>query len=323
MQGDLIRCPCDNRLMTRPRLGKPDLHRVGIDFNVPSATDGLSVTFAGVSTLLFSDGHSAVLFDGFFSRPSFSTVAFGRLTPNAARIDAALERLGLRDKLRPTLEAVVPVHSHYDQAQDAAEVARRTNARLVGGASTANIGRGADRHEDRIQTVASGDRVELGSFALEFMASTHCPPDRYPGTITKPVRPPVRTSAFRCGEAWSIRITHAGGQSALVQGSAGFVDHALEGWKASVAYLGVGQLGHQSGAYIDRYWDETVRTVGARRVVLTHWDNFFRPLTSPLQALPYAVDDLRNTARRLRALAEADGVSLHFPALWRREDPWA
>ena len=36
------------------------------------------------------------------------------------------------------------------------------------------------------------------------------------------------------------------------------------------------------------YWTETVRAVGARRVVLIHWDDFFRPLSKPLRALPYA-----------------------------------
>ncbi|MGN6161533.1 MAG: MBL fold metallo-hydrolase [Marmoricola sp.] len=309
--------------MTRPRLGKPDVHGIGIGFDVPPAAGDLAVTFAGVSTLLFSDGRSAVLVDGFFSRPPLRTVAFGRLTPHAARIEAALERLGLRRRTPPTLEAVVPVHSHFDHAQDSADVARRTEALLIGGSSTSNLGLGAGLPSKRIRTVASGDQVSLGAFALDFVAGTHCPPDRYPGTIDAPVEPPARASAYRCGEAWSIRVTHASGRSALVQGSAGYVEGSLDGWRADVAYLGVGQLGHQSDAYIDEYWAQTVRLVGARRVVLTHWDNFFRPLSKPLVALPYAVDDLDRTARRLRRLAAEDGVSLHLPTVWRREDPWA
>ena len=47
--------------------------------------------------------------------------------------------------------------------------------------------------------------------------------------------------------------------------------------QADVAYLGAGQLGAQSEDYITEYWSQTVRTVGARRVVLIHWDDFFRP----------------------------------------------
>ncbi len=166
--------------------------------------------------------------------------------------------------------------------------------------------------------------MTYGAWTVTLVESEHCPPDRFPGTIDAPVVPPARAAAYRCGEAWSILLEHAAtGRSALVQGSAGFVPGALAGRRAEVAYLGVGQLGIQPEEYLRRYWDETVRTVGARRVVLTHWDDFFRPLDRPLRALPYAGDDLDVTMRVLGELAAADGVPLHLPQVWRREDPWA
>ena len=97
---------------------------------------------------------------------------------------------------------------------------------------------------------------------------------------------------------------------------------ALRGRTADVAYLGVGQLGLQPESYLVEYWAETVRTVGARRVVLTHWDDFFRPLDQPLRALPFAGDDLDASMRVLTRLAAEDGVALHLPTLWQRADPW-
>ncbi len=39
-------------------------------------------------------------------------------------------------------------------------------------------------------------------------------------------------------------------------------------------------------------------------MVLIHWDDFFRPLTEPMIALPYAGDDLNVTMRVLSRLAE-------------------
>jgi L-ascorbate metabolism protein UlaG (beta-lactamase superfamily) len=66
-----------------------------------------------------------------------------------------------------------------------------------------------------------------------------------------------------------------------------------------------------------------VRIVGARRAVLVHWDDFFRPLSKPLRALPYVADDLDASLRILSGLAERDGVALEMPTVWRREDPWA
>lgn len=75
--------------------------------------------------------------------------------------------------------------------------------------------------------------------------------------------------------------------------------------------------------YIRAYWAQTVETVGARRVVLTHWDDFFRGLDEPLRALPYVGDDLDVTLRIFTSLATEQGVALHLPTLWRREDPWS
>jgi L-ascorbate metabolism protein UlaG (beta-lactamase superfamily) len=216
----------------------------------------------------------------------------------------------------------VPVHTHFDHALDSAEVARRTGALLLGGESAANIGRGAALPADRIRVVTPGVPLTCGTFTLTLLPSAHCPPDRFPGAITAPLVPPARTTAYRCGEAWSILLTHDDGHTALIQGSAGFVPGALAGHRADVVYLGVGQLGVLDENYLRTYWAQTVEAVGARRVVLTHWDDFFRPLDRPLRALPYAGDDLDVTLRVLGGLAADQHIPLHLPTVWRRENPW-
>jgi L-ascorbate metabolism protein UlaG (beta-lactamase superfamily) len=302
----------------RLKPGRPDIGRYADRFDVSEAQGELGVTFLGVSTLLLDDGDSAVLTDGFFSRPSLPKVAVGRIAPDQARIEAALDRVGVE-----RLDAVVPVHTHYDHAMDSAVVAQRTGAVLAGGVSVANVGRGHGLPDEQILVVTPGQPVSLGAFRLTWIESEHCPPDRYPGEIAEPVVPPVRAGAYRCGEAWSLLVEHHDGRSALIQGSAGFVRDALTGAHAEVAYLGVGQLGLQDEEYLRTYWNETVEAVGARHVVLIHWDDFFRPLDRPLRALPYAGDDLDATMRIFEALAAEQGVTLHFPTLWRREDPWA
>jgi L-ascorbate metabolism protein UlaG (beta-lactamase superfamily) len=307
----------------RVRLGRPDLSRYADLFDVRPAQGDLGVTFLGVATLLFDDGEHAVLTDGFFSRPSLARVALGKLAPDLPRIDAALDRLGLDGGPPTRLRAVAPVHTHFDHAMDSAVVARRTGAPLLGGSSVAQVGRGAGLPDGQVRVVAPQVPQVLGSFTVTFVGSAHCPPDRYPGAIAQPVVPPVRAGAYRCGDAWSLLVTHAGGRTALVQGSAGFVPGALAGHRADVAYLGVGQLGVQDEDYIRTYWAESVRAVGARDAVLIHWDDFFRPLDRPLRALPYAGDDLDVTLRLLRRLADDDGVGLHLPTVWRREDPWS
>jgi L-ascorbate metabolism protein UlaG (beta-lactamase superfamily) len=303
----------------RLKLGRPDIARYADRFDAPSAdADSLSATWMGVATLLLDDGSSALLTDGYFSRPSLAQVAAAKVSPSPARVDGCLARAQVTQ-----LEAVIPVHTHIDHVMDSALVVDRTGARLVGGESAANVGRGYGLPEDRLVVAVSGEPITLGAFDVTLVESHHCPPDRFPGVIDAPLTPPVKASAYRCGESWSTLVHHRPtGRRLLIQGSAGFVKGALTGHRADAVYLSVGQLGLQPRSYLVDYWTETVRAVGARRVLLIHWDDFFRPLSKPLRALPYAGDDLDVSIRVLDELAAQDGVALHLPTVWRRENPW-
>ena len=305
----------------RLKLGRPDISRYRDRLDVPVAQpdSAVTVSWLGVSTLLVDDGATAFLTDGFFSRPSLLDVGLRTLTTSVSRVEDCLKRAGI-----DRLTAVMPVHTHYDHAMDSAVVATLTGSCVVGGESTANIARGYGLAEDRIVLASPGEEMNFGPVGVTLIESHHCPPDRFPGVITRPVVPPVKASAYRCGETWSILIHHRpSARRLLIQGSAGFVPGALDGRHAEVVYLGVGQLGVQPVRYIEQYWEQTVRAVGARRVVLIHWDDFFRPLTDPLRALPYAGDDLDVTMRVLGSLAQRDGVALNLPPLWQPTDPWA
>lgn len=262
------------------RFGRPDINRYTDRFDVPRAENDFGVTFLGVSTLLLDDGESALLTDGFFSRPSPGRVLFRRIAPDVERITTGLTRAGAGVG---RLAGVLPVHTHYDHAQDSAVVAARTGARLLGGRSAAQIGRGHGPPAEQIDIVASGDTRRFGRFEVTWLESTHCPPDRFPGPIAGPVVPPVRVKAYRCGEAWSILLAHDNGRTALIQGSAGFVPGALSGRHADVAYLGVGQLGRQDEAYLRSYWAQTV--AGGRRAA-RRAHSLGRLLPSARQAAP-------------------------------------
>jgi len=303
----------------RLKLGRPDIARYAGRFDVPAAEpDALSVTWMGVATLLIDDGSSALMTDGYFSRPSLAKVAAGTVAPSPARVDGCLARAKVS-----RLAAVIPVHTHIDHVLDSALVADRTGAQLVGGQSAANVGRGYGLPENRIVVAVGGQPIQLGTYEITLVESHHCPPDRYPGVIGEPLITPVKAAAYRCGESWSTLVHHRPtGRRLLIQGSAGFVEGALAGHRADAVYLSVGQLGLQPRSYLVDYWTETVRAVGARRVILIHWDDFFRPLTKPLRALPYAGDDLDVSIRILDELATGDGVALHLPTVWRRENPW-
>ena len=299
----------------RIRLGRPDLSDYESRFDVPLAAGPLSVTFLGVSTLLIDDGTSALMTDGFFSRPGLLAVSTRRIGPDQGRIDACLDRAGVS-----RLEAVLPVHTHFDHALDSAVVAERTGASLVGGESAANIARGHGLPEERIRVAVPGDPMAYGPWSVMLVESAHCPPDRFPGAIDSPSYPdPGQRLQVRRGVV--DPGPHSGGRSALVRAMP--ASSRCPRRPARRGRLSRRRSTRHPGRELLRtYWNETVRAVGARRVVITHWDDFFRPLDAPLRALPYAGDDLDATIRLLGGLAAEDGIPLQLPRVWEREDPW-
>ena len=64
----------------RLKLGRPDIGGYRDRFDVPAASPDseLTVMWLGVSTMLVRDGATALLTDGFFSRPGLVEVGLGR-----------------------------------------------------------------------------------------------------------------------------------------------------------------------------------------------------------------------------------------------------
>jgi L-ascorbate metabolism protein UlaG (beta-lactamase superfamily) len=264
----------------------------------------VTVSFLGVATLVFSDGDTLLMTDGWFTRVGLLDLLRGRpVAPDLEAIERGLERVGIANLL-----ALLPVHSHYDHAQDAGEVARRTGALLLGSRTTAWIGRGAGLPEEQIRVVEPGVPMRLGAFTVTHVPSRHVRLPFGAGALgvelAAPLVPPVPASAYVEGGSWSILIEHPLG-TALVQGSAGFVEGVLERYRADAVFLGVGGLARQGEAYSERYFREIVEAVGARQVIPIHYDDLTAPTDGPLVPMPALVDDVAKSFDRLIARAAA------------------
>jgi L-ascorbate metabolism protein UlaG (beta-lactamase superfamily) len=266
-----------------------------------SADGGVTVTFLGVSTVLVNDGETAILTDGFFSRPPMLRTALGTIAPDRAVVDAMLARAGITK-----LAAVIVVHSHYDHVMDAPLVAERTGAMLVGSESTANVGRGAGLAEERMHVARDTETLRFGRLEVTLVPSRHLPHGMAIGSIDAPLVTPARASDYLEGGSWSVLIRHPSG-SLLVQGSAGWLDGALAGRQADVVLLGIAGLGTQPAAYRERYLAEVVDAVGARLVIPIHWDDFTLPLSEPLVPMPRLLDDFPAGMALLQAHAAEPG----------------
>lgn len=282
-----------------------ELH-AGVERPIAAAdAGGVRARWMGCATLLLDDGETRLLFDGFFSRPAKWQVAFTRIAPDEARIEAALARAGIEH-----LDAVLTAHSHYDHAMDAPHVAARTGALLVGSSSTSRIAQGLDLPVERVRVVEGGERLSFGRFTVTVFAVPHTPggPD-LSGEIDEPLRPPARAWAWREGGCRAYLVEH-GGRGILVHASTSFTPGLFASARAEVAFLGTASLGRLGRAYARDWWRETVRAVGARAAIPIHWDDFTLPLDEPLRPMPPLMDDFGDSMESLADLARADGVEL-------------
>lgn len=278
--------------------------------------EAVTVTWLGISTLLFDDGETQVLIDGVFTRVG----AVKSLLLRPVRSDVATINYAMAKYAINRLAAVIPVHSHHDHAIDVGHIANRSTAVILGSESTSNIARGASVPVDQYQTLADGESRQFGDFTIELVASRHAPigPDDreiFPGIIEEPLRQPARISEYRTGVVWSVIVSHPRGTT-LVHGSSGFVEGKLQGKSADVVMLGIAGLADLGEAYVARYWQETVEATGASRVIAIHHDDFTAPFET-VRLLPDMLDKVLVTTARIDALVAAgdENVSTELPPL--------
>jgi L-ascorbate metabolism protein UlaG (beta-lactamase superfamily) len=242
----------------------------------------IAATWFGVTGVLLDDGEHSLLIDPFFTRPEgmLSFLGNAEIAPDEKRIADVLARAGVHH-----VDAVLVSHSHFDHAMDAGVVARLTGAKLVGSASTANIGRGSSLADSQIHVIEPGETLRFGHFAVRFIESRHAGATggRPTGDITAPLVPPAHYLDYKQGGTYSIFIEHPAG-NILHHGSAGFIPGALKGLHADVVFLGIALRED-----LPTYLREVVDAVGARRVIPVHWDDFTRGLDQPMIPFPIGI----------------------------------
>lgn len=276
--------------------------------------DSVTVTWLGVTTLLFDDGETQILIDGFFSRPTLADILLRRRVNNdAAIIDYAMNKFRMR-----RLAAIIPVHSHFDHAMDVGAIANRSSASILGSESTAQIARGAGVPEDQITVVEQEANFEFGNFRVTLRPAGHAPIGwrgavPLDGEIEAPLKMPQPITAWRMGGAYTVIIEHPQG-TALVQGSAAYKKYELQDIAADVVFLGVAQLGALGRDYAELYWQHTVTATGSHSVYPIHFDDYTQPF-GVVALPPKIIDNFDTTATWLNEFRRRwDGdASLFMP----------
>ena len=257
--------------------------------------DVVTVTWLGVTTLLFDDGETQILIDGFFSRPSAADILLDRPVENdAPKINYAMNEFRMR-----RLAAIIPLHSHFDHAMDVGAIANRSSASILGSYSTAQIARGAGVPDDQITVVEGSTSFEFGAFKVTMLPIGHAPIGwggsvPFDGVIAEPLTMPQPVSAWRMGGGFTVVIEHPQG-TALVQGSSAYRKYELEDIAADVVFLGVAQLNSLGRDYAELFWQHTVTATGSHSVYPIHFDDFMLPF-GVVELPPKFIDNFETTA---------------------------
>ncbi|TGK07744.1 MBL fold metallo-hydrolase [Leptospira semungkisensis] len=274
------------------------------------------VTFLGTSSLLLDDGETQVLTDGFFSRPSLFRTAFTKISSNGSEIKYVMLLAGIKK-----LKGILVCHSHYDHSMDAPFIAKETNAKLYGSISTLMIGRGEGVPEEQLILFEPGQKIQIGKFKITVLESRHTPPFRILGKtnasdpnrphLTEPLKQPVKAEDYIEGGTYDFLVEH-GKNSILIKGSTNYIEGAWKDLKADVLFLGVAMLGKLDQDFQDKYYTETVGTVHPKIVVPVHWDNFFKPLTEPLEPNLSIGDDVKKGMEYMIRRTSQDGIQFNI-----------
>lgn len=251
----------------------------------------VKVTFFGVSTLLFDDGETQFLIDGFFTRPPFLKLLTSEISTDSVLID------GLINQYKMTrVKGIFPTHSHYDHAFDVAYSARKTNATLYGSVSTLNIGRGGGLKEEQLHLTKPYEEIQLGKFVIQIIPSKHSEPNSLKDSglvIKEPKRQPAKMKDYPEGGSFDFLIKYNGHQ-VYIKPSPNFIEGALDTTKAEVCFLGIGTIGTKDPAWQNKYYEQTIGKLHPKLLVPLHWDDFTKPIDGHLDMLPRFV---ANTAK--------------------------
>jgi L-ascorbate metabolism protein UlaG (beta-lactamase superfamily) len=219
-----------------------------------------------------------LLIDPYLSRPSLRTCLMGPLRPD-------------RDVIRhyvAAADAIVVGHTHFDHALDVPAIVHHTGATVIGSRSAMVLCRSAgilnkqlsEAEPTETETVAA----RFGPFELELARSEHAPiaagRTPFPGDIEDARGLPLYAHQYRCGAVLSTTVRVAG-RTIVHLGSAA-IPAAPAATEPTDLVLLCASGWHASTDVPER----AVRQLAPRAVLLSHWDNFLRPLRRPLQQLP-------------------------------------
>jgi L-ascorbate metabolism protein UlaG (beta-lactamase superfamily) len=252
-----------------------------------SEPGGVRLKYLGTAGWEITDGRTVVLVDPYLSRlrrvtpndtvdpaddrPLFDNAAIAR--SDTATIDSHITRA----------DFVLVTHTHYDHALDAAYIASKTGATIIGTESTYNFARAQGVPADKLIVVRGGEDYAFEGLSVRAIPSLHGvlrrAPNRRPdpnaslppATFPRDAKPPFRMGDLLIEGGTLAYLIRLGGRQILAFGSMNYIEREIEGLGPDVALIGA--MPERREIY--QYTARLLRALGNPRMVLpTHWDRF-------------------------------------------------
>ena len=256
------------------------------------------VRWLGTAGFSIEYGGCTILIDPYVTRASLVRCLAGSLRSDGEAIV----------RYAPRADAIVAGHTHFDHVLDVPDIARLTGARVFGSRSAAALCRAAGLPEAQVDVVerepgAEAVVREVGPFVLRFVSSAHSrlllgrvP---FPGDIADCDQVPLRVERYKCGAVFGVEVCVAG-RTVYHMGSAELVDANVHTKHIDLL------LACAAGWTASRDLPERIaHRLDPGAILLSHWDDFFRPMGKPARLLPAIqfarlVERLTQAARGVR-----------------------
>lgn len=229
------------------------------------------------------------MIDGFISRPPLLKVLpFSTVKTDADAVYKTFKKIGIDNN---KLQGLFITHTHYDHALDLAYIAKQTGTHVYGSESAINIGLGNGISTKQMSVYEVDKAMQFGDFTVTVIQSKHSPTFDEGEKIKEPLKQPAKAIDYHEDSSYDFLITH-NNKTFFVKPSSNYIEGALDDIHADVLFLGIG-VGAQDQDFQNMYYEQTVRTVKPELIIPIHWDNFTKPLTDNLEALPKFADNTK------------------------------
>jgi L-ascorbate metabolism protein UlaG (beta-lactamase superfamily) len=245
-------------------------------YDQPLEKDQIQFRWLGTTGFHIQKGDFNLLIDPYLTRIPLPQLYLVPLEPNKK----------ISQEKIPKADYIFVTDSHFDHFLDVPEIAKRTGAKVVGSATSAQLLRVHKVPEDQIIQVDGGEVLQAGPFTVRIAKATHGAIwffQPFYGDADETAHTPLSVWQYTNRENRCYQFQTEGFSFFATSGS-DLRAEDISGWEVDLVIANVTSL---APGYIEKI----LKNLKPKVVFPTHYDNFFEPYSKGVQ--PFPILDLK------------------------------